>query len=65
MYQVRPARAVCSPDVLARYCILFEREGDAHRRNLIFDGLALSAAILPPGTIAFEGDVQEERMGDW
>jgi hypothetical protein len=25
----------------------------------------LSAAVLPPGTIAFEGEVDESRMGDW
>jgi len=65
LYQVRPAAILCSPDVLERYCELFERAGAGHYRELRFDGIRVCAAIMPSGTIAFEGEVDEDRMGDW
>jgi hypothetical protein len=66
LYNVPPALARCSPDVLARYCRLFESGDDAARqREVRFRGVPLYAAVLPEGTIAFEGDVDEDRMGDW
>ncbi|HVA28563.1 MAG TPA: hypothetical protein VNF68_10305 [Candidatus Baltobacteraceae bacterium] len=66
IYNVPPALARCSPDVLARYCRLFEAGDDAARRREVrFRGVPLFAAVLPVGTIAFEGEVDEERMGDW
>ena len=65
MYQVRPTRVLCSPDVLDRYCELYARAGEGHRRELRFDGVRVSASIMPPGTVAFEGDVDPDRMGDW
>ncbi len=66
MYHVRPSRVTCSPDVLQRYCALFERTEDvAHGRWIRYDGIPMVADILPPGTVAFEGEVDEERMGDW
>ncbi|MDP9017097.1 MAG: hypothetical protein M3N19_02095 [Candidatus Eremiobacteraeota bacterium] len=66
MYQVRPLRVLCSPDVLERFCTLFERSSDvAQNREVCYEGVPLSAAILSPGMVAFEGDVDEERMGDW
>ena len=66
MYHVRPSRVLCSPDVLERYCALFERSVDvAHSRDVRYEGVPLAAAILPAGMVAFEGDVDEERMGDW
>jgi hypothetical protein len=66
LYQVRPHRVLCSPDVLARFCVLFERTPDAaHQRDLRFLGVPLRASILPPGIIAMEGEVDEDRMGDW
>ncbi|GAC1388146.1 MAG: hypothetical protein NVSMB31_01640 [Vulcanimicrobiaceae bacterium] len=66
MYQVRPVRVLCSPDVLERFCALFERSVDvAHSREIRYEGIPLCAAILSPGMVAFEGDVDEERMGDW
>lgn len=65
MYQVRPNAVLCSPDVLGRYCELFEHAGDAHARELRFDGVRVVAAIMPPGTVAFEGEVDRDRMGDW
>jgi hypothetical protein len=66
LYGVRPLRANCSPDVLARYCALFERsEVVAHAGRVAYEGVPLSAAVLAPGTIVFEGEVEETRMGDW
>ncbi len=68
LYNVRPTRVVCAPDVLQRYCALFERSAHVahgHSVTLRYEGVPLVAAILPPGTIAFEGQVDEERMGDW
>ena len=66
IYNVPPALARCSPDVLARYCRLFEAGDDAARRREVrFRGVPLYAAVLPEGTIAFEGEVDEDRMGDW
>lgn len=65
MYQVRPKRVFCSPDVLERYCALYEQSGEALRRELLYEGVRVSASVMPPGTIAFEGEVDEDRMGDW
>ncbi len=68
LYNVVPLRAVCAPDVLARYCELYERRGrlvHAHALQLRHEGVPLSAAVLAPGTIAFEGEVDDVRMGDW
>ena len=65
MYQVRPSAVLCSPDVLDRYCEVFEHSGDAHHRELRFDGIRIIAAVMPPGMIAFEGEVDQDRMGDW
>jgi hypothetical protein len=68
LYNVRPTRVICAPDVLQRFCSLFERSPDvAHRHStsLRYEGVPVVAAILAPGTIAFEGEVDEERMGDW
>ena len=67
-YNVAPVHALCAPDVLARFCELYGSAGDSvhqHSLRLQFDGVPLVAAILAPGTVAFEGDVDEERMGDW
>lgn len=66
IYNVMPLRARCSPDVLERYCRLFESGADVARaRHVRFRGVPLLAAVLPAGTIAFEGEVDEDRMGDW
>jgi hypothetical protein len=65
MYQVRPSRVLCSPDVLERFCEIYARAGDAHRREVRFEGVSVAAAIMPPGTVAFEGEVDSDRMGDW
>lgn len=66
IYNVAPLRVACSPDVLRRFCVLYERsEDDAERRDVRFEGIPLVAAILPSGTVAFEGEVDEGRMGDW
>lgn len=65
LYHVRPTRVLCSPDVLDRYCELYAHAGEAHRHELRFDGVRISASIIPPGTVAFEGEVDPGRMGDW
>jgi hypothetical protein len=66
LYHVRPQRVLCAPDVLQRYAALYARSADdALSRRLCYDGIALESAVLAPGTVAFEGSVDEERMGDW
>ncbi len=67
LYHVRPERVLCAPDVLTRYAQLYARSvEDAHAgQALRYDGIPLVGAILKPGTIVFEGEVDEERMGDW
>jgi hypothetical protein len=67
LYHVRPERVLCAPGVLARYALLFARSvEDAHAGHALrYDGIPLVSAVLAPGTIVFEGDVDEERMGDW
>ena len=66
LYHVRPERVLCAPDVLARYAAVFARTADdALTRELRYDAIPLASAILAPGTIVFEGQVDEERMGDW
>jgi hypothetical protein len=67
LYHVRPERLLCAPDALARFAALFSRSADdAHAGTALrYDGIPLQSAILKPGTIVFEGDVDEERMGDW
>lgn len=66
LYHVAPQRALCSPDVLARFCALFEPSADEGlRRTLRFRSVCVEAAVLAPGVVAFEGEVDEDRMGDW
>ena len=57
---------LCAPDVLGRFATLTSRSPeDAMNRDLVYDGVPVVSAILAPGTIVFEGEVDEERMGDW
>lgn len=66
LYNVRPTRIVCSPGVLGRYCLLYERTPQAaHERGVSYEGIPLVAAVLPPGVIAFEGEIDEVIKGDW
>jgi hypothetical protein len=66
LYNVAPQRVLCAPDVLARFAALHARSGDdAFTHELRHEGLPVVAAILAPGTIVFEGEVDEGRMGDW
>lgn len=66
IYNVPPSLARCSPDVLTRFCRLFEAGDDAaNKREVRFRGIPIYAAVMPHGTIAFEGEVDEDRMGDW
>ena len=67
LYHIKPERVLCAPDVLTRYALLYSRSvEDAHSGHALrYDGIALESAILAPGTITFEGHVDEEQMGDW
>jgi hypothetical protein len=66
LYNVAPERVLCAPDVLARFAALTSRSpDDALKRDLRYAGVPVVAAILAPGTIVFEGHVDEEKMGDW
>jgi hypothetical protein len=66
LYNVAPARVLCAPDVLGRFSALMGRSADdAMQRDMRYDGVPVVSAILSPGTIVFEGEVDEERMGDW
>ena len=66
MYNVAPERVLCAPDVLSRFAALTGRSSDdALHREMRFDGVPVVSAILAPGTIVFEGEVDEDRMGDW
>ena len=66
LYNVAPERVLCAPDVLGRFAVLYARSSDdAMRRDLRYAGVPIVSAILAPGTIVFEGEVDEERMGDW
>ena len=64
LYHVRPARVLCAPGVLTRYALLFSRSvDDAHAGHALrYDGVPLESAILEPGTIIFEGEVDEEQI---
>ncbi|MDQ2992788.1 MAG: hypothetical protein M3R30_08230 [Candidatus Eremiobacteraeota bacterium] len=66
LYNAEPGLVRCSPDVLERIVVLFE-DGDAAAsgRPLHYSGVPIAAAVLAPGTVAFEGEVDEDRMGDW
>jgi hypothetical protein len=66
LYNVAPERVLCAPDVLGRFAALNARSpDDALKRELRYAGVPVVSAILAPGTIVFEGEVDEERMGDW
>jgi hypothetical protein len=66
LYHIPPERVLCAPDVLQRYAALYARSADdALARSLRYLGIRLESAVLRPGTIVFEGHVDEERMGDW
>lgn len=67
LYHVRPERVLCAPDVLTRYALLYARSiDDAHGGHALhYETIPLESSIIKPGTIIFEGDVDEERMGDW
>jgi len=36
-----------------------------HSSRIAYQGIVLVCGIVAPGTIAFEGEVDEDRMGDW
>lgn len=66
LYNVAPVRVLCAPDALTRFAALTGTSADdALLRELRYEGLPVVSAILAPGTVVFEGEVDEERMGDW
>lgn len=68
LYNTAPTRVLCSPDVLSRFCVLYERSGDValdRSAHLAYEGAPLCAGIVLPGTLVLEGEVDENRMGDW
>ena len=65
LYNVAPLRVLCAPDVLSRFAELGGNAEDALHRTLRHEGLLVTSSVLAPGTIVFEGEVDEERMGDW
>jgi hypothetical protein len=66
LYNVAPERVLCAPDVLGRFSALMGSSADdAMQREMRYDGVPVVSAILSPGTIVFEGEVDEDRMGDW
>jgi hypothetical protein len=67
-YNVRPERIECAPDVMLRFGSLFRGAEDSvleRRGTVMYQGIPVFAAVLAPGTLAFEGQVDEEKMGDW
>lgn len=66
-YNVAPSKAYCAPDVFAQCCAILADSSDAHRHStrLTYDGVPIVAAILAPGILALEGEVDEIHMGDW
>lgn len=66
LYGRRPAVILGSPATVERFCRHFEGNPEvAYVGSPRFEGIPLRAAILPPDVIAFEGEVDEEIMGDW
>ncbi|HUY11613.1 MAG TPA: hypothetical protein VMV73_05060 [Candidatus Dormibacteraeota bacterium] len=65
-YNVAPAEAQCSADVLLRYSTLFTAGGEGWtKRDFRHRGVRLRAAVLPEGMLVLRGEVDEDRMGDW
>ncbi len=67
-YSKMPDRGVCAPDVFARAAHLFAGSTAAahqYSTRLQFAGIPIIVGIVAPGTIVFEGSVDETKMGDW
>jgi hypothetical protein len=67
-YSLPPDRGVCAPDVFARVAELFAGTAAAahqHSTRVMFEGVPIVVGIVAPGTIVFEGNVDETKMGDW
>ena len=65
LYNVAPLQALCSADVLFRLEELAASRGERLEPRIRYGGVPLSAEILPPGLLVLEGEVDEDRMGDW
>ncbi len=58
----------CAPDVFARVAELFAGTAAAahqHSTRVMFEGVPIVVGFVAPGTIVFEGNVDETKMGDW
>ncbi len=67
-YSLPPDRGVCAPDVFARVAELFAGTAAAahqHSTRVMFEGVPIVVGFVAPGTIVFEGNVDETKMGDW
>jgi hypothetical protein len=67
-YSLPPDRGVCAPDVFARVAELLAGTAAAahqHSTRVMFEGVPIVVGIVAPGTIVFEGSVDETKMGDW
>ena len=66
LYNVAPDGALCSADVLLRFSALYTTGGEGWVGDALrHRGIPLRAAVLPEGVLALEGEVDEDRMGDW
>ncbi|MGC8484823.1 MAG: hypothetical protein ACP5O6_04220 [Candidatus Baltobacteraceae bacterium] len=65
LFNVAPLQAACSADVLFRLDELAADRGERSEILVRHIGVPLYAAILPPGCLVLEGEVDEDRMGDW
>ncbi len=67
-YSLPPERGVCAAAVFARVAeLVLGSAAAAHRHStrVVFEGVPIVAGVVAPGTIVFEGSVDETKMGDW
>ncbi len=65
LFGVRPLRALASIDAFFALAALAAPQGIPTALELRYEGVRIEAAVLAPGTLILEGEVDETRMGDW
>ncbi len=65
LFGVRPTRALASIDAFFAIAALAEPKAISTAVDLRYEGVRIEAAVLAPGTLILEGEVDETRMGDW
>ena len=65
LFGVRPTRALASIDAFFAYAALVAPRATLTELALQYEGVRIEAAVLAPGTLILEGEVDETRMGDW